>query len=204
MSVIVTPTGLVVHGFSWGQRDYSLGFANGDTGAQQSRVLAPPRWTCTLSSALVLSDAEAAQWSAFVLQLRGKVNQLALHHLTRPTPRGTMAGSPVLASAVAIGATSLAITTTAGATVKQGDWLGLGSGATRQLFQAMADATANGAGAITVTVEPPSRYAQTLGSAVVWDKPTALFRRVDSDMDWASNAWAQGNFTVNLVESWEA
>lgn len=206
MSVITLPAGLVVHGFNWGQRDYSLNFQAGDNGAQQSRVLAPPRWTCTLSASLVLSAAEAAQWKAFLLQLRGGINQLSVHYLSRPFILGTLAGSPVVASGlpVAVGDTVLHLTTAAGATLLQGDWIGLGSGATRQLFQVVANATADGAGAMAVTVEPPSRYVQAALSAVVWQQPTALFRRVDRDAQWSANSFAEGNFTVNLIESWES
>lgn len=205
MSVILLPAGLKIHNFSLGQQTFDLTFQNGDSGATQSRILAPPRWTATLGANLVLLPAEAAAWRALLLQLRGKVNQLALWDRKNPTPKGTMAGSPVVASGlpVAVGDTVLNITTTAGATLLQGDWIGLGSGATRQLFSVMSSATANGAGAMAVTVEPPSRYAQAALSAVVWNQPMALFRRVDKDVQWFSTAEAEGNFTLNLIESWE-
>ncbi|WP_342617236.1 hypothetical protein [Rhodoferax sp. GW822-FHT02A01] len=203
MSVIALPTGLQVHTFSMGQQDFSLTFQNGDTGATQSRILAPARWTCTMSANQTLGPVPAATWRAFLLQLRGKTNQLAVYDLKNPTPKGTMAGSPTLTSAVAVGDTVINITTAALATLLQGDWFQLGTGQSRQMFQVVTSATASAGGAMSVTVEPPSRYAQSSGSAVVWSQPTCLMRRSDSSTSWAASADAEGNFTVNLVESWE-
>jgi len=203
MSVIALPASLQVHTLSMGQQDFSLTFQSGDSGAQQSRVLAPPRWTCTLAANLTLGPVPAAQWRAFLLQLRGKTNQLALYDIKNPVPKGTMAGSPVLSSGVAVGDTVINITTTAFATLLQGDWIGLGAGQSRQLFQVVASVAASAGGAMAVTVEPPARYTQTNGSAVVWNQPTALFRRMESATGWSANAASEGNFTVNLIESWE-
>lgn len=204
MAVITIPSGLWVDQFTWGQNNYGLSFANGDTGSQQTRVLAPPRWTATLAIGAKLRAAEAAKWQTFILQLRGKINQAALYNLKQSTLIGTMAGSPVLATAVAVGDTTLAITTTAGATVVQGDRIQLGTGATRQLFMATATATANGSGAMSLTVEPPSRYVQTIGSAVVYSQPTALFRMDSNQHDWTATPNAEGNFSISFTESWES
>ena len=203
MSVIVIPTGLLVHSLSFGQRDYSLNFQAGDTGSAQSRVLAPPRWTCSMSCNQSLSQAAAGQWSSMVLQLRGMVNQLEVYDIAAPIPRGTMTGLPVLAANVAVNATTFVITTTPGATLLLGDKLQVGAGQTRQLLQVVAAAVADAAGACTVITEPPLRYAQLAGSAVVTTKPSCLMRRVDTTTQWTSVAAAAGNFNLNLIESWE-
>lgn len=202
MSIITLPTSLQVHAFSMGQQDYSLTFQAGDTGATQTRVLAPARWTCNMAANLSLGAAEAAKWRAFLLQLRGKTNQLAVYDIKNQTPKGTIGGSPTLTSAVAVGDTSINITTTGSSTLLQGDKFQLGTGQSRQLFEVVASATAV-AGAMTVVVEPPSRYIQSLGSAVVITQPTCLMRRVDSSTQWTANMNAEGQFNVNLIESWE-
>lgn len=209
MSVITLPTGLLVHQFAFGQQDFSLTFQNGDTGAQQSRILAPARWTCTMVVNLSIGQTYAALWRTMVLQLRGKTNQLAVYDIKNPAPTGTMRGTLTLnavTGAVAVGGTTLNISGgagQAGTTLKQGDWIGVGSGSTRQLFSVQADATANGSGDITVTVEPPSRYAQTVGATVTWDKPTCLMRRTESAHSWMAVAAAEGGASLSLIESWE-
>lgn len=63
------------------------------------------------------------------------------------------------------------------ASVKAGDMLGCGD----QLLMVAADATANGSGAITVTITSPLRAAISSGTAVVWDKPSVLFRQESDD-----------------------
>jgi hypothetical protein len=202
MSVIAIPAGLQVHTCSWGQRDFSLNFDGGDSGSQQARILAPPRWLLTMSANLSLGPAPAAAWRAMLLQLRGKINQLAAYDVKNPTPKGTITGAPTLTSAAAVGDTSIAITTTGTLTMSRGDKFQLGTGAARQLFEVMVDAAAV-AGALVVTVEPPSRYVQSSASAVVISQPTCLMRRVDTSASWSANANAEGNFTLNLIESWE-
>lgn len=207
MAVIAIPTGLQVHQLTLGQRDASLTFSNVDTGSQQTRILAPWRWTATLTLNLSVGQAQMAQWKSMLAQLRGRTNQLAVYDIKNPAPVGTARGTMVLnasTGALAIGGNTLIISgATPAGTLKQGDWLGVGSGATRQLFMVSADCVADGSGNITATVEPPSRYVVAAGTAVTWDKPTCLMRRSDTDISWSANASAEGSVTLNLIESWE-
>jgi hypothetical protein len=114
----------------------------------------------------------AAAVEAFLASFRGQVRTIDLWHFTRPAPRGTMRGSPVLSANAAQGAASLSITTTANATLLAGDMIGVGG----LLLMVQADAQANGSGAMTVTIVNRLRKALTSGAAVAWDKPTAPFR----------------------------
>lgn len=108
---------------------------------------------------------------AFFDRLKGPTHQIALWNLRRPAPQGTMRGSPVLASSVAQLANTATITTTAGATLKAGDHIGISG----QLVRVMADATANGSGALAIEFMPRARLAWSSGAAVTWNKPTANF-----------------------------
>jgi len=65
------------------------------------------------------------------------------------------------------------------ATLDAGDWLGLATG---QLVRVVADATATDAGAMTVEVRHILRTAASSGSAVVLDKPTALYVRTEAGL----------------------
>lgn len=128
-------------------------------------------WVCSLTLP-VRKHAQAAAVEAFLASFRGQVNWVSLWHFVRPAPRGTMRGSPTLSAPVLQGASSLPIQTTAGATLLAGDLVGVGS----LLFMAAADATADGAGAMTLSIVNRVRSALSSGAAVVWDKPTAPFR----------------------------
>lgn len=401
MAYIALPTDLQVHQLTWGQKDYTLTLANPDTGAQQTRMLAPPRWTAVLNLNMSVGAAQMAVWKSMLSRLRGKTNQLELYDIKNPAPRGTARGIWTSSGTLAVGATSMAVqaqrllvnyiryseelqqaskwvvgaaTVTAnavttpvgdstgdhlaetavtaqhtisqsaflsvigtsytisvhlraaergfaffgfngtgtlpfisvnlttgvttlvngsvtahgatdagaggwwrvfmtvtsadaldgvsvristdgvwanrsylgvaaqgiyvwgadyrltsdydadpayqrvgadastfdkvsyvnvGKTILNGDWVGVGSGATRQLVMVTADVTLDATASGTVTFEAPSRYAQAASYALTWDKPTCLMRSVESDCGWASDADAEGSVALNLVESWE-
>lgn len=206
MTIIALPVGLHVRSFTLGQLRFDMEFSNGDTGVGQTRLFAPPRWTVAMASPQWLSAVEAAIWRDLILRLQGRVNQLAVHDYDNPAPLGTMRGTLTLSSAVAAGATSISVTGgagQAGTTLLAGDWVGIGSGSTRQLVSVAANATANGSGVIALTIAQPSRWAQSSGSAVTWDKPTALFRQRASSNSWTREGEVRTGYALDLVESWE-
>ena len=114
MSIITLPTAVRILRVDWGQRRYDLRFERGDAGAGQTRVLAPPRWTAGIVCPEQMSQADAAAWRDLILSLSGQVNQLALHDLGNPAPRGTMRGTLTLNTAVAAGDLVFSITGGAG------------------------------------------------------------------------------------------
>lgn len=142
------------------------------------------------------NDADRALVEAFLAKVRGKANRIALWHPKRPVPLGTMRGSPVLAATEPRGETSLAITTTAGATLKAGDMLKV----VDTLVMVTDDATADGAGAITVSVTPGLRAQVTAGAAVTWDRPTATF--ILDEAPWVPHTAVHSpSFSISLTEA---
>jgi hypothetical protein len=207
MSIIALPTSLPVKSQVFGIKSFDLTFANGDTGASQVTVLAPPRRTCSLvSEERIPVLAQAAAWRSLIHALDGQVNQLAVFDLLQPAPRGTARGAWT-SVATAAGATTLSINMgedQANKTLLQGDWIGVNQGAVyRQLLHVQADAIANAAGLIAVSFKPALRVAVAGGVAVVWDRPTCLMRRTTTDNNWTSESRAQGGFSLDLMESWE-
>ena len=185
-------------GFDIGLRSSVIVSTSSLNGSTQTVEISGPRWVCSLHyGSQSLGDRAAVEgfWSA----VRGQVNRVSLWHLSRPAPRGTMRGSPVLTSAVAVGDTSIAITTTAYATLLSGDMIGVGA----QILQVTADATATAGGALTVSVSPPARSIVSGASSVVWDKPSAVFlmsqRELIMPYDGAALA---APFSVDLMEIW--
>lgn len=207
MSVITLPATLSAVAIEWGQARFDLSFAGGDSGAQQSRVLAPPRWLASLVASDALTAALAAEWRALIMDLRGRTNVLALHDLGNPAPQGTARGTWTANATAAAGATSIVINMGVGqaaTTLKKGDWIGVNQSATsRQLLHVQADATANGSGIITVTVEPPLRVQVASASSMVWDKPTALFRQTTNESKWLQRSAVRSGYSLDLIESWE-
>lgn len=201
MSVIAFPESLQVARVTWAQQRNDVEFRSG-FGAQAVE-LSSPLWSVTLEATPGL-EANGGGWQALGMELRGRTNQLALWNHARPIPRGTMRGTMTLNSAASQGATTLSIVASGqtGKTLLQGDMLGIGSGLTQQVVMVIANATSDGSGVITATVEPALRNAFLSGESVTWDKPKALFRRVNSRFGWENYAAVVEGFSLDLLEDW--
>ncbi|WP_156385527.1 hypothetical protein [Ramlibacter sp. Leaf400] len=192
-----------------GQKRFDLLFGSAESGAQQARLLGPPRWMFSMVAPDALETAAAALWRKLILSLEGRVNLLAVYDLLNIEPRGTARGTWTCNGGAAAGATSIPIAAgvgQAGTTVLSGDWVGVGQGSTgpaRQLLHVQADVTLNGSGQGQLTVTPPLRVALTNGAAMVWDKPTCLCRQTADETRWSSRRGRQSGFSLDLVESWE-
>lgn len=201
MSVIDFPSTLKVAKASWAQQRLDVSF-NSAFGSQALEGSAPI-WNVTLESPPAL-ESNGGGWQSLIMQLRGKTNQLALWNHARPVPLGTMRGTMTLNSDAAQGATTLSIVAS-GQTAKtllQGDMIGIGSLLTQQVVMVVADATSDGSGVVEVAVEPALRNAFSAGESVTWDKPKALFRRVDSKSGWNYYGAVVEGFMLDLREDW--
>lgn len=207
MSVITFSESLKVGKFRFGRQHRSIEFSSAY--AFQSVGVAGPLWTAFVAQSNQ-SDLDAGDWIVLEAQLAGKTNQLALWNLKRPAPLGTLRGTLTLNGAHTQSATSLLVSGgagQAGATVEPGDLLGLGTGETQQVVMAMAQATADGAGDITIDISStPLRNAFSTGASVTWDKPKALFRHTATSTMWdytnGSNPLVSG-IALDLIESWQ-
>ena len=199
MAEVAFPSGLSVEKFTWQIQRMDSTF----TGifGQQSIEGAAPMWKASIGVA-TMDEAKSGAWQALAMSLNGRLNQLALHNIGRPVPRGTYRGSPLLTATAAQGASSLTFidATQAGKTLLQGDFLGFGSGAAKQVVMVMADATASGAGQITVSIQPALRNDLAISSPVVWDKPTALFRQTTNTSKWEYSSINVSGLSLDLME----
>lgn len=206
MSIITVPSGLLIAECSYGQARYDVMELSDATGHAAARLFGPPRWRVTVRSHPALPLAQASQWDAMLLQLRGGINHLAFSDPVRKYPRGTMRGTLTLNGAHSAGAVSVSVTGGGGqasTTLLSGDWLQIGTGlGTSQLVKVVADATANGSGVIALTVEPPLRTAFSSGTAVAWSSPLAYFKQTSEPTYSYAPARMAGGFAVDLLESW--
>jgi hypothetical protein len=157
------------------------------------------RWVVGLDlppdSSLVLGAAR----EAFFDRLKGPANQVAIWNLRFPAPNGTtrstdtqavsvvngslaavtvknasnvtvnvVDGTPVLRAALAVGANAATLGAIPGRTLLAGDMVGIGG----QTVRLMADAVADGAGAMAIEFQPRMRAAVAVYSQPNTDKPT--------------------------------
>jgi hypothetical protein len=208
MAVITPPSTLAIGAQRIEQVTYDMTETSDVTGSMSVRIGGLPRWRMTVGMPTPLEPARADVWKALVLQLRGRINHLAMWDGQRPQPRGTMRGTMTLSAGASAGATSVSITAGAGQasrTLLAGDWLQIGTGVgTSVLVMVVSDATANGSGVITATIEPPLRYAFSSGAAVTWDRPVAYYKRISGAAGWDNVplTGAHGGLSLDLIEQW--
>ena len=148
-----------------------------------------------------LEEADAALLQAHLMKLRGRVNRSLIMPWQRSQPRGTIAGTPLVAGASQTGSTLAIDGCTAGTTLKTGDFFMVGSGTDAELKMVTADATANGSGAMSVTFEPPLRAAPADNAAITTTNPTGRFMLASDDVRWNTAPGKYSDFSLQFVEA---
>lgn len=199
MSVITMPIDLRPRRFSWGQKRNDI-FFQSPFGSQGVEV-SSPWWTASMSLDPFPEDI-SGRWKSLLLSLRGQANQLALWDMSRPIPRGTMRGSPTVYFGMTTGSTNIALhTSQSKCTLQEGDMIGIGSGLTQQVLMVTgATYTADNVGDLGINFEPPLRNTFASGTAVVWDRPKALFRSQSSDFGWSYETAVVGGISLTFIE----
>lgn len=201
MSIIVWPS-LDVTSFRWKKANQAASFRS--IFGSQSIEGGSPLWEVDMTG-IPSYWPEAHQVVAFLESIDGYKNQLELWSLVQPVPIGTMRGTMVLDANAAQGAVTLAISggvDEAGKTLLAGDLIGFGSGLTQQVVRITANATADAAGVILVTIGTPLRNAFAAGAAVTWNKPKALFRQRSLNEGVEYEAVIGRPWSLSLIEDW--
>ena len=170
---------------SWSLASNTQVFESPLDGTRQTLELPGARWAFAFTWAN-LDEADAAALQAFLVRLRGRAGRFTAHNWARPKPRGTCTLSGVtLAVDAALGDTTASLAGCgAGGTLLAGDFIGING----ELKMVVAAATADGAGALSATFEPPLRAGVAAGAAVTLDKPTAVFMLDEDRAAWDTGA----------------
>lgn len=145
-----------------------------------------------------LQEADTALLDAFRAQLRGRAGRFYLHHFARPLPRGTLRGIPLVKGADQTGTTLIIDGCTVGATLKAGDYFAMND----EFKIVVADATADGAGEMTLTFEPPLRASPADNAPVTVESPKATFMLTDDAMRTITRAPLFSDIAIDAVEVW--
>jgi len=130
--------------------------------------------------------ADAEMWVTFLLSLRGSLGTFLMGDSVGAAPRGTWAGTPLLAGSHAAGVRTVAMDGfSAGATGKAGDWLNWGSGSSTRLHKVLQDFTADGAGQATVEIYPRLRAALADNAPVTNTNAMGLWRLASNGREWS-------------------
>lgn len=195
MPTLTWPSGLLPSAMEWGLQANTQSFESPLTGSVQTLELPSPRWLATLTFEH-LQDSEAAALQAFLASLRGRAGRFTLHNFARPAPRGTAAGTPLVAGAGQTGTSLNLDGFTAGTTLLAGDLFGVAG----ELKMVKADATADGAGAMTVVFEPPLRASPADNAPVTLSQPTATFMPAEDVARWSVAPGLVTSLTLSCIE----
>lgn len=153
---------------------------------------------------MTLTFRESSEWEgrpqieALITSLRGGANRLLAPHFGRPAPRGSLQGTPRLASTVSPGAGELLLKDCNG-TLLAGDFIGLGG----QLLMVGEDAVPVD-GKMTVSVHPAVRQAQSINALVQWNRPEILW--LLDEKEGVRFPYRSGghrpSFSIRLIEDW--
>lgn len=165
-------------------------------GTIQTQELPGARWKIQCDFPALL-DADAALMRGFLAKLRGQANRVDLWPFDRETPRGTIAGTPLVNGGSQTGTTLNIDGLTVGTTLLTGDYFAVGT----QLFMCVADATANGSGQMAITCEPPIRSSPADNAAVTLTKPKARFILSGPEVAWDVSVRGFADFAFDLVEA---
>lgn len=143
---------------------------------------------------------QAAEWQAMFTQLRGLAGRFYVGDPAAKTPRGTALGTPLVNGASQTGNTLVTDGWTANQTglLLPGDYFQVGT----ELKMVVTTATSNGAGASTITFEPPIRTAPADNAAIITANPVCIMRleREDS-VSWDIEPPVFYNLSFSAVES---
>lgn len=153
-----------------------------------------------------MNRAEAEEFNAFRLRLRGQFGTFLFGDPAAATPRGSAAstpGTPVVNGADQTG-DSLAIDglpTSATGYLKAGDYIQLGTGASSQLYKVLEDADTNASGEATLNIFPALRSSPGDGATVTVSNAKGVFRLASNEMAWDVNEALIYGITLGAVEA---
>lgn len=141
-----------------------------------------------------LTRIQSAQWTSFLMQLRGMTNAFMLANPLAMTPQGSPQGTPVANTAGATG-NNAAMTTTLFTRgwkpntfrlLLPGDNIQVGF----RLHQVLDQVNSDASGDASINIFPSLREVPVDGSPIIMKNPAGLFRLAKNDRNWQiSNAF---------------
>jgi len=171
----------------------------------QAHAYAGQMWQADISLPPI-QRADAEQWIAWLISLRGQLGTFLIGDPSAATPRGlasSLAGTPVVSGAGQTGG-SLNIT---GASRNKtgwllaGDYIQLGSGSSSTLHKVLQNVNTDGSGNATLDLWPHIRTAPASGSTVVVSNAKGLFRLSTNEQSWSVNEASIYGVTFGAMEA---
>ena len=172
------------------------------TYAQQAVAHSGQRWEVDVTLP-AMNRADAEQWVAFLISLRGQLGTFTLGDPVGASPRGSAGGTPLVNGASQIGGTLAIDGCTASQTgwLKAGDYIQLGTAGSATLHKVLADVDSNGSGQVSVDIWPYIRTAPSDNASVTVTNTVGRFRLASNTQNWSILDTALYGITFGGVEA---
>ncbi len=169
---------------------------------QQAVAHAGQRWEVDVTLP-GMNRADAEQWVAFLVSLRGRFGTFTLGDPVGASPRGSAGGTPLVNGASQIGGTLNidGCTTSQTGWLKAGDYIQLGTEGSATLHKVLADVDSNGSGQVAVDIWPYIRTAPSDNATVVVTNTIGRFRLASDEQNWSIRETALYGITFGGVEA---
>ncbi|HAU67179.1 MAG TPA: hypothetical protein DCW52_02145 [Gammaproteobacteria bacterium] len=147
-----------------------------------------------------MKRADAEQWIAFLISLRGQYGTFYLGDPTAAAPRGTVtANNDVNSATGSAGARTISVTISSGETLLAGDYIQIGTTANRSLHKVLVNATGTGA-AQDIEIWPALREAKSSAGVNILNT-TGKFRLASNQQNWSVNEASIYGLTFGAFEA---
>lgn len=159
-------------------------------------------WTADISLK-PMKRADAEQWVAWLISLRGQLGTFLLGDPTAVTARGAATGTPLVNGALQTGGSLVIDGATPSITgwLKAGDYIQLGSNVSSCLHKVLADANSDSGGNVTLDIWPHIRIAPADNATVTVSSAKGLFRLSSNEQSWSVNEAAIYGITFGAMEA---
>jgi hypothetical protein len=183
-------------------RSFVALYASPFTGQQQIYQHPAQFLTCSIEVP-PMNRAEAADFVAAMLSLQGQRGTFYFGDPAWTSPRGVATGTPQVNGDNQTGTALNTKGWTTGVTniLRAGDWIQIGTGATRQLCMVLESANSNGSGHATVNLFPRIRTAFANNTAITTASPTGVWRMVDDGQFLQDTDGLTRGMNINAVEA---
>lgn len=149
--------------------------------------------------------AQAAQWQAFLVKLRGQAGRFYAGDPDYAVagPRGTAGGTGLVNGANQTG-TALVTdgwTASQAALFRTGDYIAFDTASGRELKMITQDVASNGSGQATLVFEPPIRNSPADNAAIIKSNPTCIMMLEDPSISWSTDFLRMYGITFNAIEA---
>ena len=181
------------------------------SGATQVHDYGYAKWVAQITLAPMKRE-HAAEWCAFLVNLRGRFGTFLMGDPDYYSPRGALGGSGSVLTASAPSGTTASITSNqipfsytgslSGVDgLKSGDYISTGSGLTTRMYMVREDASIS-TGSGTANIEPYIKTFISNGSAIEYENPKALFRMDSDEAVWDTDQVSKYGFTFSCTEAY--